>query len=91
MMEMGLLNEVISLQNHQHLNALQTVGYKELFTHLQGGCNLSQAINQIKINTRQYAKRQMTWFKKDATITWFKSNDSVLKDIKNRLKDIGFI
>ncbi len=91
MIEMGLLNEVISLQNHQHLNALQTVGYKELFSYLQKDCSLVTAINQIKINTRQYAKRQMTWLKKDAAITWFKSNDSILKDIKNWLVEMELV
>ena len=91
MIEMGLLNEVIGLQNHQHLNALQTVGYKELFAYLQGDCSRVTAINQIKINTRQYAKRQMTWLKKDAAITWFKSNDLILKDIKNWLVEMELV
>ncbi len=70
MMEEGLLDEVKLLLPHQHLNALQTVGYKELFSHLEGELTLPQAIEAIKINTRQYAKRQMTWFKKDETVKW---------------------
>jgi tRNA dimethylallyltransferase len=87
MMNMGLLNEVIGLKNQQHLNALQTVGYKELFTYLNGDCNLPQAINQIKINTRQYAKRQMTWFKKESNITWIISDNTALEAIKKALSD----
>lgn len=71
MMQHGLLDEVKSLQPYQHLNALQTVGYKELFEYISGNISLDKAVEQIKINTRQYAKRQMTWFKKDAEIKWF--------------------
>jgi tRNA dimethylallyltransferase len=67
----GLINEVEGLQQHQHLNALQTVGYKEIFEYLNNKNTLAKAIEQIKINTRHYAKRQMTWFKKDTTIHWF--------------------
>ena len=70
MMQEGLLEEVKSLQPQQQLNALQTVGYKELFSHLSGELTLPQATEAIKINTRQYAKRQMTWFKKDTSIHW---------------------
>jgi tRNA dimethylallyltransferase len=71
MMEAGLLEEVKQLAEYKNLNALQTVGYKELFDYLNGQLSLSEAIERIKINTRQYAKRQMTWFKKDAGIKWF--------------------
>jgi len=71
MMEAGLLNEVKNLLPYKMLNALQTVGYKELFDHLQGDISLDDAVAQIKTNTRQYAKRQMTWFKKDRSINWF--------------------
>lgn len=70
MMAQGLLQEVQSLLPCKNLNALQTVGYKELFDYLDGKLTLSQAIERIKINTRQYAKRQMTWFKKDEAIQW---------------------
>jgi tRNA dimethylallyltransferase len=71
MMEMGLLEEVKSLLPCKHLNALQTVGYKELFSHLAGDISLQEAVEQIKTNTRQYAKRQMTWFKKYKEYQWF--------------------
>jgi tRNA dimethylallyltransferase len=70
MMQMGLLEEVRSLIPEQHLNALQTVGYKELFDYFDGGTNLPAAIELIKKNTKQYAKRQMTWFRKDKDYHW---------------------
>ena len=71
MMKAGLLEEVRTLLPYKTLNALQTVGYAELFDHLQGLCSLENAVEQIKIHTRQYAKRQMTWFKRDTEINWF--------------------
>lgn len=64
MMTEGLLDEVKSLWSYRHLNALQTVGYRELFQYLEGHISLEQAIDDIKKNTRHYAKRQVTWFKK---------------------------
>ncbi len=67
----GLLEEVKSLMPQKGLNALQTVGYAELFYHLEGKISLPDAIELIKQNTRQYAKRQMTWFKKDTAMKWF--------------------
>ena len=70
MMKNGLLNEVKSLVPYKDLNALQTVGYRELFGHLIGDLSLQDATEAIKINTRQYAKRQMTWFKKDDEVAW---------------------
>jgi tRNA dimethylallyltransferase len=76
MMEQGLLNEVKQLVPYKHLNALQTVGYTELFEYLEGKISLQHAIDQIKTNTRHYAKRQMTWFRKDAAMQWF-SPDAV--------------
>ena len=75
MMELGLLTEVKQLLPFKHLNALQTVGYSELFEYLDGKIPLQQAIDQIKINTRHYAKRQMTWFRKDANMQWYSPND----------------
>lgn len=71
MMNAGLANEVKQLLPFQHLNALQTVGYKELFDYFNGSCILQKAVDKIKQNTRHYAKRQLTWFKKDQEITWF--------------------
>jgi tRNA dimethylallyltransferase len=71
MMQQGLLKEVESLLPFKHMNALQTVGYSELFDYFDGKMSLEQAIERIKINTRHYAKRQMTWFKKDTSFEWF--------------------
>ncbi len=71
MMQCGLLNEVKNLSNFQDLNALQTVGYKELFQYLNDDITLDFAISEIKKNTRRFAKRQLTWFRKDEEITWF--------------------
>jgi tRNA dimethylallyltransferase len=65
MMEQGLLEEAKALYPKRHLNALNTVGYKELFAYFDGDCTLEEAIELIKIHTRQYAKRQMTWLRKD--------------------------
>lgn len=70
MIETGLLEEVRSLIPYQYLIALQTVGYKELFDHFNGELDLSSAIALIKRNTKQYAKRQMTWFRKDPGYHW---------------------
>jgi len=70
MMEKGLLEEVRALLPNRQLNALQTVGYTELFDFLDGNISLDEAVALIKKNTRQYAKRQMTWFKKDPSIQW---------------------
>jgi tRNA dimethylallyltransferase len=85
MMEIGLLDEVKSLVPYQHINALRTVGYKELFSYLNGEITLAEAIAGIKKNTRQYAKRQMTWFKKDAEYVWFEP--SQIEKIKEHLND----
>jgi len=67
MIEQGLLAEAVSLFPYKHLNALNTVGYKELFDYLEGKLSLEQAIEDIKTHTRRYAKRQMTWFKRDTS------------------------
>ena len=72
MMEQGLLDEVKSMYPYRQLNTLNTVGYKELFDYLDGKCTLEQAVEQIKISTRQYAKRQMTWLRKNGDYKWFK-------------------
>ena len=70
MMQQGLLAEVKKLEPFKKLNALQTVGYRELFGYLTGDLLLEDAVEIIKINTRQYAKRQMTWFRKDTELKW---------------------
>lgn len=75
MMEAGLLEEVKMLHPHKANNALQTVGYNELFNYLDGKFDLDIAISEIKKNSRRYAKRQNTWFKKDLEINWIKPDD----------------
>jgi tRNA dimethylallyltransferase len=86
MMEQGLLAEVQNLLPCKNLNALQTVGYKELFDYFDGNITLANAIERIKINTRQYAKRQMTWFKKDEEVKWAGAGDyKKIKALAERL------
>lgn len=71
MVENGLVDEAKSLLPHKALNALNTVGYKELFKHFEGDWTLDFAISEIKKNTRRFAKRQLTWYRKDQSIKWF--------------------
>lgn len=87
MMESGLLDEVKSVYDKRHLNSLNTVGYKELFEYFDGNTSLEQAVEQIKINTRQYAKRQMTWLRKYNDYQWFSidEHDKMLDYIKEHL------
>ncbi len=85
MMEQGLLEEVKSLIPYRKANALQTVGYKELFDYLDGKMGLEEAVNQIKSNTRQYAKRQMTWFTKDKEFTWLDASKANAQDIVKKI------
>lgn len=80
MMEAGLLEEAKELLPHKDLNALQTVGYRELFDHLEGKTSLEVAKEEIKKNTRRFAKRQGTWFRKNDKIYWF-SYDTPYSDI----------
>jgi len=75
MFEEGLLEEAKQFHKYKHLNALNTVGYKELFACFEGEYDLIEAIRLIKRNSRRYAKRQITWHKKDETINWFHPND----------------
>ena len=67
----GLESEARGLYPHKELNSLQTVGYRELFDHFDGNCTLEDSISLIKRNSRRYAKRQITWFKRDIDINWF--------------------
>ena len=71
MIECGLVEEVKKLRKFKHLNSLNTIGYKEIFDYLEDKMNLEQAIENIKTNTRRYAKRQITWFKSNKIINWF--------------------
>ncbi len=71
MIENGLLEEAKNLHSNKHLNALQTVGYRELFDYFDGKTSLEFAIEEIKKNTRRFAKRQLTWFKRTENVMWF--------------------
>ena len=71
MMNEGLLAEAENLFPNKELNALQTVGYRELFDYLEGKITLDFAVEEIKKNTRRFAKRQLTWFKRNETTKWF--------------------
>lgn len=82
MMQEGLLEEAKSLLPHKHLNALQTVGYKELFAHLNREHTLERAVELIKQNTRRFAKRQLTWLKKYENAQWFDSAEEAIKRIQ---------
>lgn len=88
MMQNGLLEEVKTLLPYRYANALQTVGYKELFSYLDGDISLDKAIEEIKKNSRRYAKRQLTWYRKDISVHWFPYNDkdAVIQFIKNLLE-----
>lgn len=77
MLEEGLLIEAQNMMPYKHLNALQTVGYKELFSFFEGECSFEAAIEAIKMNTRRFAKRQFTWFQKDKRIKWFDYRSSL--------------
>ncbi len=82
MINAGLVDEARKLYPHKHLNALQTVGYRELFSYFDGEITLDFAISEIKKNTRRFAKRQMTWFKKTENSNWFdyKTDNAVIID-----------
>ena len=80
MLENGLLEEVQALLPYKEKNALQTVGYKEIFTFYNNECTLEKAVANIKQNTRRFAKRQITWFKKDKNTKWLEPHQT--KEIK---------
>lgn len=83
MMEDGLLDEVKSLISKRNTNALNTVGYKELFDYLDGRWSLDEAVERIKGNTRRYARKQLTWYKRDADMRWFHPDN--IEEILNYL------
>ncbi|MBP9984757.1 MAG: tRNA (adenosine(37)-N6)-dimethylallyltransferase MiaA [Prevotella sp.] len=83
MIDEGLIDEVLQLYNFRNLNALNTVGYKEVFDYLDGLLTLDEAIRQIQSNSRRYMRKQLTWFKRDESIKWFNPNnvEEILKYI----------
>ena len=84
MMKDGLLEEAKGLINKRSVNALNTVGYKELFDYLDGRWSLEEAVERIKGNTRRYARKQLTWYKRDEDMYWFHPNDK--QQLLNYLK-----
>ena len=78
----GLINEVKKLIKYKNLNSLNTIGYKEVFSYLDGDISLDIAINEIKKNSRRFAKRQITWFKSNNNIIWFNQNYKINNIIK---------
>jgi tRNA dimethylallyltransferase len=89
MISNGLLEEVKSLQPFRKYNALNTVGYSEIFAYLDGESTLKEAVDQIKQNTRRFAKRQLTWFRRDDSTSWFEpgQDDAVISYIhKGQIK-----
>lgn len=88
MMNEGLLEEAKALHPHKALNALQTVGYRELFEYMDGNCTLEFAVSEIQKNTRRFAKRQGTWFRRDEHTLWFdyqENINTIIKDIGNNI------
>lgn len=88
MVEEGLVEEARNLYEKRDLNALNTVGYKELFKHFEGDWGLEKAIEEIKKNTRRFAKRQFTWFKKNEQITWFdhtKPSEEIISFLERKI------
>ena len=82
----GLVEEVKKLYQYKDYNALNTVGYTEIFKHIDGDISLDEAIDLIKLNTRKYSKRQMTWFRKNKEIIWYSDGENYFKDILEELK-----
>lgn len=87
MMQAGQEEEARALLPYRHLNALQTVGYRELFDYFDGTISRQEAIDQIKQNTRRYAKRQMTWFKRQAGMHWVDAGEATIVPFVERLME----
>ena len=91
MLNEGLLAEAQSLYPNKHLNALQTVGYRELFDYFDRKTTLEFAIEQIKMNTRRFAKRQITWFKRTENVSWFDyltDRKEIIKTIESKIQKL---
>ena len=87
MIDKGLIEEVKNLSDFKNLNALKTVGYKEIYEYLNRKIEKDVAIEKIKLNTKKYSKRQMTWFKKDSDYNWVEnsSTKNSIRIIYNRI------
>lgn len=91
MMQNGLEEEARGMLHRRNENALNTVGYKELFKYFDGEIPLEEAVRQIQSNTRQYARKQLTWYKKDPDITWFNPDDTekIIQHIDRHISDFS--
>ncbi|MDP2889122.1 MAG: tRNA (adenosine(37)-N6)-dimethylallyltransferase MiaA [Bacteroidota bacterium] len=89
MMDAGLQEEARRVYPYKHLNSLNTVGYKELFVYFDGNCTLAEAVDLIKRNSRKYARKQLTWFRRDQEINWFEPTQiqDIIAFIKQKLKE----
>lgn len=91
MLENGLLGEIKELHPFRHMNALNTVGYKEFFDYAEQKTTFEEAVEKVKAHTRQYARRQLTWFNKDKDISWFHPEDTkkIIKHIYSKTGNHG--
>jgi len=89
MMDLGLLEEAKSVYPYRNLNSLNTVGYKELFLHLDGDLTLDEAVDLIQRNSRKYARKQLTWFRRDQQIKWFEPNQiqEIINYVDQKMND----
>ena len=81
MIDYGLINEVKKLNRYKNLNPLNTIGYKEIFKYLNGELDLEKSIELIKMNTRRFAKKQLTWLKNEGDHLWLDSSSNKLSNI----------
>jgi len=88
MMEKGLIEEARRMLPDRNENALNTVGYKEMFKYFDGEIPVEEAIRQIQSHTREYARKQLTWYKKDSTVTWFNLSDKTITT-KNIIENVN--
>lgn len=92
MIQCGFLEEAQESYSSRDLNALQTIGYKDIFYYFDGKISFEKALEEIKKNTRRYAKRQLTWYKKEKKLHWFiayKENE-IIKNVKKKLAYISY-
>ena len=88
MVDAGLIEEAKAVYPHRKLNSLNTVGYKEMFSYLEGECSLVEAVDLIQRNTRKYARKQLTWFRRDPDIRWFEPDQfqEIISYIDQKMK-----
>lgn len=92
MMKFGFLEEAQECYYYRHLNALQTIAYQDIFNYFDGKISFEKAIDKIKKNTRRYAKRQLTWYKKEKKVQWFFSykENEIIENVKKKLATIVY-